>query len=102
MRQAIEDEEMGRREAIAKGEAPKVNNWRARRAKLVERARAGNDITTEHGLRVARRRESEALVARSREHSRASMAAGTSPSGRSAPPAGWSGPVPVNVRSEAE
>ena len=101
MRQAIEDEETGRREAISRGEAPKVNNWGAWRAKLVERARAGNDITTEHGLRVARRRESEARLARSLEHSRASMTPGTSPSGRSSPPPGWSGPVPVNVRSEA-
>ncbi len=102
LKQAIEDEETGRREAISRGEAPKVNNWRAWRAKLVERARAGNDITTEHGLCVARRREAEARQAQALEHSRASVATVAPSSGRSAPPPGWSGPVQVKAKSESE
>jgi hypothetical protein len=101
LQQAIEDEEMGRREAISRGEAPKVGNWGAWRAKLVERVRAGKDITSEHGLRVARRREAEARLAQARERSRATIASGVPETGRSSPPLGWSGPVPVNVRSEA-
>jgi len=102
LNQAIEDEETGRREAISRGEAPKVNNWRAWRAKLVERARAGNDITSEHGLRVARRREAEARHAQALEQSRASVATDAPSSGRSAPPPGWSGPVQVKAKSESE
>lgn len=56
-KQAIEDEEAGRREAIARNEAPPVNDWAAWRRRLAERAYAGEDIRTERGMLVAKRRE---------------------------------------------
>lgn len=54
--QVIEDEEVGRREAIARGEAPQVNDWNAWRRRLIERVQAGEDIRTERGRLIAQQR----------------------------------------------